>query len=200
MSKTRALLLATFVALAVLAWTGFVLLQSGQIPLTTEAPGPDALVSADGDDDEEGDDDQSPLIIWEPESVIATISPGETMTVCVSLASSEEIEDVLVLVSPELVPFVGTDPSSFEEIEDGETGTLCVTVSAAQDSPLGTFEGAIQITEEDADDDDDEFGAVLPVLVNVWESISEKGLIALYPPEWGRNPRFTEGIDIIGYV
>jgi len=170
MKRTHLLPLLIFAAILALALgTGFAFLSKGQ---------------------------KQPKIIWEPQSVTATISPGESKTIQVTFTSSEDVGDVVVRVVPELKPFVQVEPASFEEIEEGQTVNLSITFSAAQDASLGTFKGTIQLREDDEDDDDGDdkdddpkksrtFAKPLPVVVNVWQRFSDpRGQYSLlFPPD-----------------
>lgn len=123
-----------------------------------------------------------PTIIWTPSSIEETVSPGESKTVTVNFTSSKDVNDVVVRVVPELEPFVQVEPASFSELEKGETVDFSITISAGQESELGTFDGTIQLRS--GIDPEKTFAKPLPVVVNVWQSYSEHEITVYYPPDY----------------
>lgn len=87
----------------------------------------------------------APTINWTPPSVTQKVATGQTITVPVAFTASENINNALVRVVPTLAPFVATNPISFSSISKGQTVTLTLTISAVASSPIGTFEGTIQL-------------------------------------------------------
>jgi len=89
-----------------------------------------------------------PNIAWTPSSVSQKVNAGVTVTVPVSFTASENINNVVVRVVPELGSIVTTNPSSFTTITKGQTVKLNLIVSGPENSP-GTFKGTIQLKSKE---------------------------------------------------
>ncbi|WP_411727131.1 S8 family peptidase [Methyloglobulus sp.] len=107
----------------------------------------------------------TPTITWTPPSVTQKVATGQTITVPVKFTASKNISNALVRVVPTLAPFVATNPSSFPSIPKGQTITLTLTISAAASSPIGTFDGTIQI--KSGGKTNATFAKPLPVTISV---------------------------------
>jgi hypothetical protein len=88
---------------------------------------------------------------------------------------------------PELQKFIQVNPISFSAITKGQTNNLTLTFSASQDALLGTFDGTVHLKVGPKN-----IAKPIPVVVNVWRSVTEKGLVLNYPPEWQRNTHLIE--------
>jgi uncharacterized protein YfaP (DUF2135 family) len=107
----------------------------------------------------------TPTINWTPPSVTQKVATGQTITVPVTFTASENISNAVVRVVPALAPFVATNPKTFTSIPKGQARTLTLTISAAATSPLGTFDGTIQL--KSSGKSDTTFAKPLPVTVTV---------------------------------
>lgn len=108
------------------------------------------------------------VIKWTPASITETISPGGSKVINVSFTSSEDIDNVTVRVVPELEPFIQVEPTSFSQIAIGQTVNLDIILSAGQDSPLGTFDGTVQLRAGS-----NTMAKPLPVEVNIGQRYSD---------------------------
>src|SRR5207244_3563664 len=86
-----------------------------------------------------------PVFTWTPSSMSEVIGQGQTKTVQVSFTASENVNNVVLRVVPELQPFVQVSPSTVSSVSQGQSILLNVTVSAAADAALGTATGTIQL-------------------------------------------------------
>lgn len=91
-----------------------------------------------------------PKITWAPSSLTAEVGRGESKTIGVSFISSEAVANVQASVVPALQSFVQVTPASFASMTAGQTLVLNVTISAGASSPLGTFNGTIQLRQRNA--------------------------------------------------
>ena len=154
------------------------------------------------------DDSDQAEITWSEPTVEVILSPGETASRRVSFTTSEELEDVVLEISPEISGFLRIRPGRFEEVEDDERRRVRLLFSVPEGTALGTYEGTIALRELDDDDegdeDDDEGddeddgkngiagpnGQIVPqtlkVVVNVWEHFSDEsiGITFKIPPDF----------------
>jgi len=86
-----------------------------------------------------------PTIAWTPSSITETFLPGESQTYPASFIASENVNNVVLRVVPELQPFVQVSPSSLASITKGQTVNLNVVVSAPVDSLPKVVDGVIQV-------------------------------------------------------
>ena len=124
-----------------------------------------------------------PVIRWESNAITENITPGVSKTLSVSFVSANDITDIMVRVVPELEPFVQTSPPSFARVSKGETATLSISITAGQYTPLGVFDGTIQLRSANKI-------LAQPLPVNVTASVVP------VPPDPGEAGKATlEGID-----
>lgn len=135
-----------------------------------------------------------PTINWTPPSVTQKVSTGQTITVPVTFTASENISNAVVRVVPALVPFVATNPSSYASIPKGQTVTLTLTISAAASSPIGTFEGTIQL--KSGGKSNTTFAKPLPVTITVTDMSPEQKIQSL--EDQGDIPKLDRSSDIQG--
>jgi hypothetical protein len=136
------------------------------------------------------------MITWTPTSTEAIVSPGAAKTLSVSFVSSKNIRRASIIVSPELVTFIQTDPASFERIRKGQQQTLNLIIAPSASSTLGTIAGSIQLLrgkvdagDTEADDEDRrDAGKLLPqtlkVAIDVWNRVTDAtaGFSIVFPP------------------
>lgn len=109
----------------------------------------------------------NPVVAWTPDELIETISPGETKSIRISFVSSRNIAKVAVDIDPELQPFFTVQPSAFSSIKAGVPVALTLIFAVHADSPLGTFDGTIQLMDASSKSSKT-FSKPLPVEVNIW--------------------------------
>jgi hypothetical protein len=128
-----------------------------------------------------------PTIIWAPSETQLMAAPGESKSVGVSFSSSEDMNDVLVQVVGEVKSFLRVEPSMVPSIRAGLPIPLTLIITPASDVPLRTFVGTIQLkgTGHAAKT----FVKPLPITLNIWRSVTDKGLILYYPAHWQLNPK-----------
>jgi hypothetical protein len=131
-----------------------------------------------------------PKITWIPSQISETVSPKQSKSVTVSFTSSENISNIAVRVVPEIQPFLHVEPSAFSSFKPGGAVTVTLIIAPSADAPLGTFDGTIQL--KSTGKSSKTFAKPLPITLNIWQSVAEKGLVLAYPPLWQRNPIFTE--------
>jgi len=128
----------------------------------------------------------TPKITWTPNKISETVSPLESKSVVVSFTTSENINNVDVNVVPELQPYLQIQPSTFSSIKAGSTNNLTLTISASANSPLGTFDGTIQLksTGKPAKT----YAKPLPVTLSVGQKYVYEN-ISFYYPTFGQSSR-----------
>lgn len=129
-----------------------------------------------------------PVITWTPESVSEIIVTGEAKTISVSFTAAQNLGAVDIRVTPELTPYVSTNPTLFQNIAAGQAVNLDITISAPADASPQSVEGTIQI--RNAGRPPRNFARPLAVTVTI--SAQDTGL----PPDPGEAGKATlEGID-----
>jgi hypothetical protein len=112
-----------------------------------------------------------PTITWTPAFINETILGGETKTVSVFFIASEDVNNVIVRVVPELQPYVRVSPSNFSSITRGQNLNLTIVISSLVTSLPGTFEGTIQLRS--GTPSQKTIAKPLPVTINIWQRIVE---------------------------
>ena len=113
----------------------------------------------------------APAISWTPTSLTEAILAGDAVTVPVSFTSSKQLTDVVVRVVPQLAPYVAVQPASFAAIGKGESVALNITISASEESLLGTFDGTVHL--ERANGPARTFAKPLSIVFSILEPVSE---------------------------
>jgi hypothetical protein len=111
-----------------------------------------------------------PSINWTPESLTQTILAGESQTVPVSFTASEQLNNVVVRVVPELGHYVSTNPTSFASLAKGQTVTLDVIVAAPADALPKVVDGVIQLRSGQGAPKT--FAKPLPIVVAINEGLA----------------------------
>lgn len=107
-----------------------------------------------------------PKIEWTPASVEIAVSQGQRQPVPVDVTASEDVTgEVTVRVVPELEPYVSVSPTSFAGLTAGQKQTVEITATTESDSPLGTFDGTIQLRSGNKN-----LAKPLPVVLTVLEA------------------------------
>lgn len=129
---------------------------AGCLAVSVSGPGPIAARAQAG-----------PPIVWTPTSVELTILPGETRTISLSFAVSEDLGGGSLHLTPHLEDFVTVKPHSFGSIREGEQVTFALTVSGPKTLLAEIFDGAVQFTTGPAPGD--AYGDPLPISVAIEE-------------------------------
>ena len=138
--------------------------------------------------------DEKAPIRWSPASVTQIISPGETATIPVAFASSQNIRRAAVQLSPALASFVSARPSFPERIRKDQPFRLDLVLNVRDSAQLGTFNGTVSLTRSDDDDGADPDSGnerrvleqVLPIRLNIWARFTDatSGLSFAIPPQF----------------
>lgn len=88
------------------------------------------------------------FVTWNPPSVAATITPGETQTIPVSFTTPRQLSNIVARMSPDLEPYVQVEPREFARVDGGTTVNLNLLISARPDALPGTIEGNIRLFRE----------------------------------------------------
>ena len=142
-----------------------------------------------------------PVITWTPASVTEIIVAGESKTVSVFFTASEDITNAVIRVVPELEPFVQVSPSAFGSIAKNQIVNLNITFSALSNSPLGTFQGTVQLRS--GSDSNKTFAKPLPVTVQIWKRVilgdDFTGVSVATPSQWIER-RDENGVVILSNI
>lgn len=103
-------------------------------------------------------------ITWTPSSVAEKVTVGNNVKVIVSFVATENLDNVNLVVVPELQPMVSLSASSFARITKGQTIALTMTISG-RSGLLGTFAGTVQL--KDGGKPRQTYSMPLPVTVTV---------------------------------
>ncbi len=108
-------------------------------------------------------EDEEPRVVWTPHRLSAQVFPGGTRLISVSFRVEGELEDIQVVVSARLQPFVSVDRNRFADIDKHEAQHLNLTLRVPVGITPGTeIEGAIHLKGHRRTLEE-----VLPVEVNV---------------------------------
>ena len=129
-----------------------------------------------------------------PVSVTQKVATGQTITVPITFTVSENISDSVVNVVPTLAPFVTVSPTSFASMSKNQTVTLTLTFSAATSSPIGTFDGTIQLKSNGKSNAT--FAKPLPVTVTTFVMTPEQKIQLL--EDRGEIPKLDRSPEIQG--
>jgi len=84
-------------------------------------------------------------VSWTPRPLEVEISPGETEMFSAAIHANSDIGDIWIRVVPELEPFIEVSPSTFVNVEAGQTLNIEVTAHADLTAELTSFHGTIQV-------------------------------------------------------
>jgi hypothetical protein len=121
----------------------------------------------------------APVIMWTPEKVQETISPGASKTITVSFVSSEDMKDVEVRVVPGLQGFVTVEQGTVASLQAGRATQLHIRVFANWHAVAGQHAGTIQLKRGNR-----MISKPLPFVLSVmneWVSVVDEGISFLYP-------------------
>ena len=138
--------------------------------------------------------DAAPAINWMPVSVTQKVATGQTITVPITFTVSENISDSVVNVVPTFAPFVTVSHTSFASMSKNQTVTLTLTFSAATSSPIGTFDGTIQLKSNGKSNAT--FAKPLPVTVTTFVMTPEQKIQLL--EDRGEIPKLDRSPEIQG--
>ena len=86
-------------------------------------------------------------VTWQPSSLSQTVITGTTSSVDVTFTSETDLQNVTLSVVPELAGIVSVEPSTFATIKAGETNTVRITFTVADNAPLQTLRGTIHLKQ-----------------------------------------------------
>jgi hypothetical protein len=90
----------------------------------------------------------APKVHWTPDTVNAIVEPGGHTEVEVSLNAVKDLGNVVLRIVPELDPFVDVTPSTLNNVKAGDMVTVHITIQAAASTPVGLFDGTIQVRQK----------------------------------------------------
>ena len=131
---------------------------------------------------------KTPTISWNPTKINETLSPGELKSVNVSFVSSQDLNNVDVVIVPELQPYVEVSPDSFTHVNTGAQYSinLMINAPAAAVSEIldGIIVGSLQI--KNTTKNRRTYARPIPIILNFWKSFTnqEGEYSILVPPDW----------------
>lgn len=111
----------------------------------------------------------TPAAMWTPRSVTRVVGVGETLTVPVSFTASQDLDNVVVRIVPQLRPYVEIDPLMLGDIARGGTTKFNVVISPTASSQPQIVKGTIQLRSGNVPERT--FLATLPVTVIIPDSL-----------------------------
>jgi hypothetical protein len=86
---------------------------------------------------------------WTPSRLVASVKPGETVSIPVSLIAKERLDDLsVVFASNTLDGVVAVSPTSFDQLRKGQSATITVQLTLPILAQPGTSTGFIQLYEK----------------------------------------------------
>ncbi|MEZ8967967.1 hypothetical protein BCS96_15855 [Vibrio breoganii] len=126
---------------------------------------------------------------WNMDVLDIQMLQGQTQTFDLVLYNFSGGEGAKLHVVPALQEWVSIHPSIIEDTSDQEHA-LVVLVSSRTDSPVGTFDGVIQVREFKAGKSNSALTMPLPVILKITDAVS-----SLPPDPGSKNDQTLVGID-----
>ncbi len=141
--------------------------------------------------DEKQDNDVG--VMWTPESLTATVTPGEVSTLSLTFVASDNLRRAILEASPGLSGLVQFQPPSINGVRRGEPVSVQVVFAPPVYSPVGTVTGTIRLRKVEGESGpkrkNDIFTPTLPVRLNLWTRLADHLGSFQYPPDWNASRR-----------
>jgi hypothetical protein len=128
-------------------------------------------------------------ISWDIDLFEVEVAQGQTQTFDLTLSNMPDVKGVKLHIVPELQPWITVLPSLIENTTI-QTHSLTLVVTVPKDSPIGTFDGVLQVRELKAGKPKNVLPSPLPIILTITEFTSN------LPPDPGpENDLTLAGID-----
>jgi hypothetical protein len=135
---------------------------------------------------------QSPArISWSTEEINARLSPKGNTVVPLTFTSSADLMNVVLILSPEIAPFISVQPNSISSIQAGKPQSLLFSIYIPASTSIKTYDGTVQI--RNASSPPRTYSKPLPIILKV---SSSNGALPPDPSEAGKIT--LAGIDTDG--
>lgn len=154
----------------------------------------------------------APTVSWAPAVITDQIATGQSKKIIAVLTPSKNVKQAVVLrIVPELRPFVSVSPTALDGLMTGVPVTLTITLSALRDSPVGSFDGTIQVRlaeehehpvqrfndHERADEQERVHARSLPITLRICQCAGIGGISLGYPSRWQVNQGIEPGAFVL---
>jgi hypothetical protein len=87
----------------------------------------------------------APPVTWTPDKIVEVVLPGQQRSISVSFNASKNLGNIALRVVPALEPYVSVSPAAIDNVFEGETVELTVTITITPNTLPKLSEGAIQV-------------------------------------------------------
>lgn len=128
-----------------------------------------------------------PGVTWEPDTLVVTLSPGESKTVTVTATSGGKVPATTVQLPPELQPYVTVTPMQLPRFNGPSQQSLELTFSVPAGIDYQELTGSLLLKGLKVT-----VAKPLAVLLGLYPSLVRDSFEVKYPPTWAPDTRFME--------